>query len=151
MKAVFGMLGRVCLSLIFLSSAFSKIINWEGNYQYLLAGLNRWLEYAVQRPDLHQFIDFIIPIAPILLIVATIFEGLGGLLLFLGLKPKTGAFLLILLLIPATLLFHAFWMIKGADHDIQTIMFLKNLSILGGLFLVLGQGSQKASKSEVKE
>ena len=151
MKAVFGVLGRVCLSLVFLSSAFSKLINWEGNYQYLMAGLNRWLEYAAEMPDVQQFLEFIIPLAPILLIVATIFEGLGGLLLFLGLKPKTGATLLILLLIPATVLFHAFWIIKGPDHDVQTIMFLKNLSILGGLFLVLAQSGKKTPKPEVQE
>lgn len=150
MKAVFGTLGRVFLSLIFLSSAFSKIINWEGNYQYLMAGLNHWLEYTAHMPDLHQFIDFVIPVAPILLIVATIFEGLGGLFILLGLKPKMGAFLLIVFLIPSTLLFHAFWIIQGPDHDIQMIMFLKNLSILGGLFLVLAYDGKKPKKPEVK-
>ncbi len=150
MKAVFGTLGRICLSLVFLSSAFSKIINWEGNYQYLMAGLNHWLEYATQMPGLHQFLEFVVPIAPILLIVATIFEGLGGLFILLSLKPRAGAFLLVLFSIPTTLLFHAFWTIKGPDHDVQMIMFLKNVSILGGLFLVLAYGGKKAAKPEVK-
>ena len=151
MKAVFGFLGRACLSLVFLSSAFSKLINWEGNYQYLMAGLNHWLESSVPIAELHRFIDFVIPLAPILLIIGTIFEGLGALLLFLGVKPKTGAVLLILFVIPTTLLFHPFWIIKGPDHDIQIIMFLKNLSILGGLFLVLASGGKKPAAIEVKE
>lgn len=151
MKAVFGLLGRVCLSLIFVSSAFSKVINWEGNYQYLMAGLTHWLDYAAQMPDLYRFVDFFLPLAPVLLIIGTIFEGLGGLLILLGLKPRAGAVLLILFTIPTTLLFHAFWIIKGPDHDIQMIMFLKNLSILGGLFLVLAGGGKKIARSEVKE
>ncbi len=151
MKSLFGFLGRVCLSLVFLSSAFSKLVNWEGNYQYLMAGLSNWLQYTAQMPDLHQIINCLIPLAPLMLIVGTIFEGLGALLLLLGLKPRGGAVLLILFLIPTTLFFHAFWTIKGADHDVQMIMFLKNLSILGGLFLVLAYGGKKAVKSEVKE
>ncbi len=60
--------------------------------------------------------------------------------LLLGFKARVGAVLLIIFLIPATLIFHNFWAFEGMERQMQMIMFMKNLAILGGLLLVLGLG-----------
>ncbi len=110
------MAGRVLLSLIFILSGVSKIMDWSGTAQLLAAqGL---------------------PLVPLLLGAATVIEIAGGLALLLGWNARWGAWLLFLYLIPTTLIFHNFWALTGADQQTQLVNFLKNLSIMGGLLLV---------------
>ena len=51
------------------------------------------------------------------------------------------AALLLIFLIPATLIFHGFWAIEGEEQGIQMAMFMKNLSIGGGLLFLIGSGA----------
>jgi putative oxidoreductase len=88
-----------------------------------------------------------IPFSPILLLVATLFELLGGLSVLLGAKENMGAALLVLFLIPTTILMHQFWFIEGAARELQMIHFLKNLAILGGLLMIILQGTEKSKNS----
>jgi putative oxidoreductase len=55
-------------------------------------------------------------------------------------------------LIPTTMVFHHFWELQGADRALQMIHFMKNISILGGLLIVLALGKgYKTAKSHVQE
>ena len=66
----------------------------------------------------------------------------GGLSVLLGYRAKAGAWLLVLFLVPVTLVMHPFW--ATADPQLaQThlIMFLKNLSMLGGALLLTQLGA----------
>ena len=61
----------------------------------------------------------------------------GGLSILLGYRAKLGAWLIVLFLIPVTLMMHKFWTV----HDpmmaqIQMILFMKNVSMLGGALLI---------------
>jgi putative oxidoreductase len=60
--------------------------------------------------------------------------------LLLGYRAKAGGWLLFLFLIPTTLIFHT----NFGDPN-QTIHFLKNLSIMGGLLYVAGFGAGRYS------
>jgi putative oxidoreductase len=73
--------------------------------------------------------------------VAVPFSGVlalaGGLSILLGYRAKVGAWLIALFLIPVTLMMHKFWTV----HDpmmaqIQMVMFMKNMAILGGALLI---------------
>ena len=60
----------------------------------------------------------------------------------IGYQARIGAWLIILFLVPVTLMIHAFW--DGQTPEaiaLQEIMFLKNISILGGAFLIAYFGS----------
>jgi|ERR1700712_2739879 uncharacterized membrane protein YphA (DoxX/SURF4 family) len=65
----------------------------------------------------------------------------AGVTLALGLLPRLSALLLAGSLVPTTLAGHRFW---EADDDAakaqQTIQFLKNAGLLGGLLLVIEHG-----------
>ena len=75
----------------------------------------------------------------------------GGLSIILGYRARYGALLLILFLIPVTLMMHAFWRVSDPSmHDIQQIMFLKNLSMLGGAILIFHFGSGPMSLDNLK-
>jgi putative oxidoreductase len=112
--------GRVLLSLIFLMSGVHKLTAWpETAAQMEAEGL---------------------PAVQVLLPIAVAAEIVGGLALLLGCFARLGALGLILFLIPTTLVFHDFWTYSGDEQQQQMIHFMKNLAILGGLFVVLGFG-----------
>lgn len=99
-----------------------------------------------------------------LLLYAAIFLlALGGLMVLAGYRSSLGAFLLLCYWVPLTFIIHDFWNvpfkaciaeitcpeINLATTDIyrrmQAMMFMKNLAIIGGLLMVLVNGSGKYS------
>jgi len=125
------LVGRVFLSLIFVMSGFSKIGGWEQTAGYMASkGM---------------------PLVPLFLVAAIIIEVLGGLSVMLGLKAKIGAAALIVFLIPASFIFHNFWTLEGMEQQVQMIMFMKNIAILGGLLLVIGLGAGPLSLDNRKK
>jgi uncharacterized membrane protein YphA (DoxX/SURF4 family) len=62
----------------------------------------------------------------------------AGLLLSLGITPRLAAALLLGSMIPTTLVGHALWKEEpGPQRQNQETQFLKNLSMIGGLLMVL--------------
>jgi len=63
---------------------------------------------------------------------------IGGTALALDIAPKPAALMLIGVLIPTTIVGHAFWNETDASaRKMQQTQFLKNLGLIGGLLLVL--------------
>jgi putative oxidoreductase len=140
MKKLLMLIGRICLSLIFVTSAVSKLFSWDETVQYMTTHLNQWI-VSTNFPDvIHGGMTLLSAYALPMLIVATIFEGVGGLFVLLGFKVRFGATLLILTLIPITIIMHSFWLATGPEKTLQMAMFMKNLAILGGLFILSAQG-----------
>lgn len=71
----------------------------------------------------------------VLLAITIMIEVAGGLMLITGFKPRAAA--IALFLIPATILFHAFWSADAANFQNHLTAFLKNLAILSGMLLVI--------------
>lgn len=136
-------LARFFISLVFLAGAVNKILHWHETERSLMNTLCEWQSNIGFSDGLQDCLAAMIPITPILLLVATLFELLGGLSVLLGVKEKLGATLLILFLIPTTILIHQFWFIEGTARELQLAHFLKNLAILGGLLMILLQGTEK--------
>ena len=65
-----------------------------------------------------------------------------------GFKARWGALALLIFLVPVTLVFHNFWAVPPDQQQIQTVNFLKNLSIGGGLLIILGRGAGAFSIDE---
>jgi putative oxidoreductase len=78
-----------------------------------------------------------VPMANVLVPLSGILALLGGLSVLLGYRAKLGAWLLVVFLVPVTAMMHAFWTVTDPQAaQIQMIMFMKNLGLLGGtLFL----------------
>lgn len=115
-----ALLGRICLSLIFLAASFHVITNWNSTIVLMeKAGMSN---------------------TQLFLIAGTALMVIGGLSLLIGYKTRIGALLLIVFLVPTTLVMHNFWMATDLDRDLQSIMFFKNVAILGGLLYVLAYG-----------
>jgi putative oxidoreductase len=61
----------------------------------------------------------------------------GGLGILLGYRAKLGGWLLVLFLVPVTLMMHKFWLVQDPMMaQIQMILFMKNVSMLGGALLI---------------
>ena len=107
---------RICLCLIFINSGIGKIFGFASTAEMMA---NKGL-----------------PIAGVLLFFTIAFQLLGGFSLLFGYKVKIGSILLILFLIPATLVFHN----PLADPN-EINSFLKNISLIGGLLMVIYAGA----------
>jgi putative oxidoreductase len=120
LKSLMSFVGRILLVLIFLNSGIGKIGNFEGTAQYMA-------QYGM-------------PFTSFFLFGAIIFELVGSITVILGYLTRLGALILIIFLIPTTVIFHT-----NFSDPIQMIMFMKNVSMLGGCFILLGMGPGRFS------
>jgi putative oxidoreductase len=124
MKHFTDLLGRVLLSFIFLYEAYDSV-------KYIKITKAVMATYGLTwRQDL-------------LLYGAVTFLVLGGLMVLLGYRARLGAFLLLLYWLPVTFIVHGFWKHPaGADvYRWEAIMFMKNIAIAGGLFMIMANGT----------
>lgn len=152
MKAlkILGVLAvRFLISSIFLASGMAKLFSWREQEMGLMNTLSDWQTFSSFYEPLQDFFSWVIPWTPLLLMGATFLEFTGGFLLLLGIKERLGAFLLIVFLVPTTILMHQFWFLEGLQREVEISHFLKNLAILGGLFMVVLNGLQENGQ-EVK-
>lgn len=140
LQIIGAIIGRLCLSAIFIIAGLNKVLNWDSSEQTLMNMLAMWSGYATTS-WMTEVIKMMVEHIGWFLCAATVCELLGGILVLFGIGARFGALLLILFLLPTTVIFHAFWELKPPERDIQTVMFMKNMAILGGLFVVLAFGS----------
>jgi putative oxidoreductase len=117
---VWVLVGRVFYSLIFIVASLGHFSQGTINYA------------AAQG----------VPLATVAVPLSGILALLGGLSVALGYKAKWGAVLLGLFLLPVTVMLHNFWAMQDpATAQMHQVMFLKNVSMLGGALLILNFGS----------
>ena len=108
--------GRVLLSLLFIIAGFNKLTSFEGTVQ-MVAGAG-------------------FPAPELMTVLAIIFELGGGLMLLLGFHARLAAWMLIAFTAIATVGYH-----MDFSQQMQMIMFLKNVAIIGGLLFVAAVGA----------
>ena len=106
-------LGRILISLIFLTSGLSKISGYAGTQSYMEA----------------------MGVPGMLLPLVIALEVLGGLAVMVGWHTRLIAFLLAGFSLLSAVLFHA-----NFGDQMQMIMFMKNLSIAGGFLMIVSLG-----------
>ena len=78
-----------------------------------------------------------VPLASIAVPVSGVIALAGGLSILLGYHARIGAWLIALFLVGVTPMMHNFWAVKDPMMaQMQMIMFLKNISMLGGALLI---------------
>jgi putative oxidoreductase len=83
-----------------------------------------------------------VPLASIAVPFSGVLALLGGLSILLGYKAKIGGWLIALFLVGVTPMLHNFWAVSDPmAHQMQMIMFFKNLSMLGGALLITQFGA----------
>lgn len=120
-SSITPLIGRILLSVLFLTSGFFKITAYS-----IMVG------HAAARG---------VPMAGVGVAVAAALELFGGLAILTGFQAKAVGWILFLYLIPTTFFFHNFWDVPGAEQQNTMIHFLKNLGIMGGLLLLAANGA----------
>ena len=74
-----------------------------------------------------------VPLASVAVPASGLLALAGGLSIALGYHARWGGVALAVFLIPVTLSLHAFWKVSDPmAHQLQFVMFMKNVSLLGG-------------------
>lgn len=120
------LLGRLLYSFMFIHSSI-------GHFSH------QTVAYAAQEG---------VPFASILVPASGFIALVGGVSIALGFKAKIGAWLLVFFLLPVTLTMHDFWTIQDpAIRELQKIMCMKNLAMLGAALIIAYFGSGPLSMS----
>ena len=126
MKDYVDLLARILISLIFLFEAYDSIAFYGKTKQTML-------EY-----NLTWQTDLWLMLSIILLVV-------GGVFLLIGYRTSLAAFLLILYWVPLTFIVYSFWNDPEEYRRLHSILFMKNMAIVGGLLLIMVYGSGRFS------
>lgn len=130
-------LGRACMSLIFITTAFQKLLDWQGLEQQFITTLHNLSGISGQKEWVKQGLEMILSKPSLAFFIQTIIEFLGGICIFLGFFVRFAAFILALMVLGTMLVFYPFWLTPGVERVSQMILFLQNLSMLGGLLLLM--------------
>ena len=83
-----------------------------------------------------------VPLALIAVPLSGVIALVGGLSILLGYRAKIGAWLLVLFLAAVTPMLHNFWTVTDPMmRQMQMIMFMKNVSMLGGALFITQYGA----------
>jgi putative oxidoreductase len=83
-----------------------------------------------------------VPLASIAVPFSGVLALAGGLSILLGYRARIGAWLIVLFLAGVTPMMHKFWAVSDPMmYQMQFVMFMKNLSMLGGALLISQLGS----------
>ena len=125
LKLPLVVVARLLLAAMFILSGASKLGDIAGTAGYIAsAGL---------------------PAPAFLAVAAGLLELVAGLALVVGFKARWAALALGVFTLLATVVFHAYWAAPAAQQYVQQLMFMKNLAVAGGMFLVAALGAGPAS------
>ena len=114
------LVGRILIAVLFLVFGIRAVLGFSGSVGY--------------------FTKLGFP-APQAMVVLSILVHIGcGALLLVGWQTRRAAWLLIALVVIATLMAHRFWDSEPAQYVAQLTSFLKNLAIIGGLLYIAAFG-----------
>ena len=125
LKTPLVVIGRVLLALMFIMAGYDKLSNISGTAGYIASGG--------------------LPMASVLAVIAGLLELLGGIAIAIGWQARWAALALGLFTLVASLLFHKFWAVAPDQAYMQQLLFMKNLSVAGGLFIVAALGAGPVS------
>ena len=126
MKDVLDLIGRIFISFIFLYEAYDSI-------KFFGATKEAMEDYGMTWNQ-----DLLLGFSIFILI-------LGGVLVLIGYRSAFGAVLLLLYWIPLTFIVHSFWNDAEQFRRYESIAFMKNIAIIGGLLMILVNGSGRFS------
>lgn len=126
MYHVFDLIGRILISAIFIFEGIDSILFAEKTKLTMA-------EYGITwKPDL-------------LLYTSIVALMIGAVMLLIGYRIRLGVWLLLLYWLPVTFIVYSFWNDPQEMQRLHAIMFMKNIAVAGGLFMIASHGGGKYS------
>lgn len=110
------LLGRILIAYLYIPAGISKVTGFQNTVGYITSkGL---------------------PMPEVGAVIAIVVEIVVAAALLVGFKTRYAALILAAFTLAAAVGFHNYWAVPDAQKMMQTIMFNKNLAIVGGLLFV---------------
>jgi len=119
------LIARILLALLFLIFGWGKLTDYSGTVAYMT-------QSGAPLPSLAA-------------LVAIAIEFFASVAILLGVWTRPLAVVLALYTLATAFIGHPYWNMTGMDHVLNMINFYKNLSIMGGYFLLYVMGAGKYS------
>jgi putative oxidoreductase len=129
--------GRILFAVLFIFSGGSKLLDLTATAEITKA-IVLPAALATYTSQLEGMTGMSMPM--MLAIAAGALELICGIMIALNFGARFFAILLILFVAGATFYYHDFWNQTGADARNNLVHALKNLSIIGALFMIAGYG-----------
>lgn len=120
-KAYVSIVGRLLLALMFILAGFGKLGNIDGTAGFIASGG--------------------LPAPTFLAVVVGLLELIGGLALVVGYQVRLAGLALALFTVAASVVFHAFWSAPAEQQYVAQLLFMKNISVAGGMLLISALGA----------
>jgi uncharacterized membrane protein YphA (DoxX/SURF4 family) len=136
--------GRVLLVLIFILSGAMKLLDLSGTAATIAPVVtipDALSGFATQLQDMTGM-----KVPQLLAILVGVVEMVGGLLIAFNIGTRAAAAILALFTLVTTFYFHDFWNMVGAARDANMIHAMKNLSMTGGLLIMMVLGSWRPAR-----
>lgn len=130
--------GRVLFAVLFIYTGATKLFAIPATADFIAAKVTIPSLLAPYTSQLETLTGM--PLPQLLAICIGGFEILAGLMIALNFLARFFAILLIFFVLAATFYFHDFWNQSAPDNAKTLIEALKNLSIIGALFMIAGYG-----------
>src|SRR5262245_40294666 len=130
--------GRILFAVLFVYTGASKLFDIQGTSAFIGAKVTIPALLAPYTAQLETMTGMSTP--QMLAIGVGAFEVIAGLMIALNFLARFFAILLIIFVAMATFYFHDFWNQSPPDTAKSLIDALKNLSLIGALFIIAGYG-----------
>lgn len=117
----FALLARLLMALLFLPAGISKIGGFAGTAGYIGS-------VGLPMPEVGAAIAILVEVG-------------ASILLIIGLFTRPAALVLAVFTLVATFFFHAFWSMPAEAQMMQSLMFYKNIAVVGGLLAIAAFGA----------
>lgn len=143
----FVTIGRVLFSVLFIVSGVSKLFDIAATAQGIASRIVIPAVLTTYTTQLEGLTG--LPTAQMLAIAAGALEVICGLFIALNFGARFFSLVLILFIIVATFYYHDFWNQTGPESKNNMIHALKNLSLIGALFVIAGIGRRSRAEEPV--
>jgi putative oxidoreductase len=126
MKDIYDLIGRICISIIFIYEALDTLFFFQNTKDTMTAYGVTWQQ------------DFLLVGAIAVLII-------GATMVLIGYYANIGAFLLLLYWLPFTVIVYSFWNDPPEYQRLSSLYFMRNVAVCGGLLILMANGSGKFS------
>jgi putative oxidoreductase len=130
--------GRVLFAVLFIYSGATKLFSIASTADFIAAKVTIPALVVPYTQQLETMAGM--PFMQLLAISIGAFEIISGLMIALNFGARFFAILLIFFVLAATFYFHDFWNQPAPDNAKTLIDALKNLSLIGALFIIAGYG-----------
>ena len=120
-----ALIGRILVAFLFVPAGFSKLMNFSGTAGYIGS-------VGLPLPELGAAVAIVVEIGV-------------GLAFLVGYKTRIAALVLAAFTLAASIFFHAFWSAPEAMKMVATLLFTKNIAVVGGLLVLAAFGPGRFS------